>query len=80
LEAGSSQKVAGRITARPALLFRCGNLVRNIPAVPRRESARAASDVVVVVVVVVVLVFGGVRRRGVFLVDRSCLLIRLRRI
>jgi hypothetical protein len=68
--------------ARPVLLFRYGNPVRNIPAVPRRESARAFSVVVVVVVVreVRALAFGGVRRPGVLLVNRSCLLIRLRRI
>jgi hypothetical protein len=60
------------------LLFRSGNPVRIIPAAPRRESARAAS--VVAVRVVLVLVFGGERRRGVLLVDRSCLLIHLRRI
>jgi hypothetical protein len=85
LEAGSSQKVAGRKTARPALLFRYGNPVRNIPAVPRRESARASSAVVVLVLVrevravlVLELVFGEVRRRGMLLVDLSCLSIRLR--
>jgi len=74
--------------ARLALLFRYGNLVRNIiPAVPRRESARASSVVVVVrvarevrAVLVLALAFGGVRRQGMLLVDRSCLLIRLRRI
>lgn len=87
LEAGSSQKVAGRKTARPALLFRYGNPVRNIPAVPRRESARAFSVAVVhvvravqtVLVLALALVFGGVRRRGMLLVDRSCPLIPLRR-
>ena len=63
--------------ARPALPFRYGNPVRIIPVVPRWESARAAS---VVVRAVLVLMFGEERRQGVFLVDRSCLLIRLRRI
>jgi hypothetical protein len=53
--------------ARPALLFRYGNPVRNIiPVVPRRESARASSVVAVVrvarAVLVLALAFGEMRR------------------
>lgn len=64
LGAGSSQKVAGRTTARRALLFRYGNPALIIPVVPRRESARISSVVAVRVVrAVLVLVIGGEPRR-----------------
>ena len=65
--------------ARPALPFRYGNPVRILTAVPRRGSARAVFVAVVRAMLVLVVVFGGKRRRGVSLMDRSCLLIRLRR-